>query len=324
MLLIALVVLLLARFTYRAYSGRCTSKRTLRGFTAIVTGGSAGIGKEAARDLAGRGARVILACRNQVKAQMVADEIMSATGNKEVLVRKLDTADLQSVRSFAQGILETEEALHILVNNAGMYGTEEREVSPDGLEITMATNYYGHFLLTNLLLELLKKSAPSRIINVSSAAHLFTRNINIKDLNFEKKSYGAFSAYSQSKLCNILFSLELSKKLRGSGVMVNSLHPGTVSTEIFLKEERTRSLPIKVICHLLNIIVKVAGKDSELGAQTIIHLAVSEKVEQVSGKYFEDCKEVGSSWLAQDKAVAKSLWEISEVDVQLRPSEMYY
>ncbi|XP_071550605.1 retinol dehydrogenase 13-like isoform X2 [Panulirus ornatus] len=283
MLLTTLLVLMLTGFVYRRRSGKCTSRRSLRGRTAIVTGASSGIGKETARDLARRGARVILACRNLMKAQMVADEIMRSTGNKEVVARLVDTADLQSVREFAREILGTERAIHVLVNNAGIVGPEKRQVTRDGLELTMATNHYGHFLLTNLLLKRLKQSAPSRVINVASAAHMFTMNIDPRDLNYEKKSYGTMSAYAQSKLCNILFTFELAQKLRGSGVTTNTLHPGAVSTEFFVKDKASRSWLLRALTQALNFLVKVVGKDSVLGAQTTIYLSVAEDVEDVSG-----------------------------------------
>ncbi|XP_063862730.1 retinol dehydrogenase 12-like isoform X1 [Scylla paramamosain] len=284
------LVKLVVRTLWQRWAGRCTSSRGLAGMTAIVTGASAGIGKEAAKDLAKRGARVILACRNVPKAQAVADHIISETGNKNVVVRQLDTSDLAFVRCFAKEVLQTEDAIHILVNNAGIAGKQMREVTRDGLELTMATNYYGHFLLTNLLLPRLKASAPSRIVNVSSAAHFFTWQINLKDLNFEKRTYSTMAAYSLSKLCNILFSAELADRLQGSGVTSNSLHPGAVSTDIIARAENSTTWWRRYCLHIGDILLSIFGKDSELGAQTIIHLAVAEEVEGVTGKYFDECK----------------------------------
>uniref|UniRef100_A0A0P4VXY9 Retinol dehydrogenase 11 n=2 Tax=Scylla olivacea TaxID=85551 RepID=A0A0P4VXY9_SCYOL len=323
MLLTVVVVVVVALVVHRCMMRRCTSTRSLAGMTAIVTGASAGIGKETAKDLAKRGARVILACRNQTKAQLVADYIISVTGNKNVVVCLLDTSDLSSVRSFAEEVLKTEGAIHILVNNAGIGGKEIQEITCDGFDLTMATNYYGHFLLTNLLLKRLKESAPSRVVNVSSLAHFFVWRLNLKDLNFKKRSYSLLKAYSQSKLCNILFSLELAEKLRGSGVVVNSLHPGTINSE-FVRDEMVMSWWRKPFLLFARIMLRLLGKDSELGAQTTIHLAVSEEVEGVTGKYFDECKEATSSWLAQNSGLAKALWEITEADVQLAPCEIFY
>ncbi|XP_045132941.1 retinol dehydrogenase 11-like isoform X3 [Portunus trituberculatus] len=316
-------VMVVVVVVHRCMMRRCISTRSLAGMTAIVTGASAGIGKETAKDLAKRGARVILACRNRMKAQAVADYIISVTGNKNVVVYLLDTSDLSSVRSFAKDVLKTEGSIHILVNNAGIGGKEIQEMTRDGFELTMATNYYGHFLLTNLLLKRLKESAPSRVVNVSSLAHLFVWQLNLKDLNFKKRSYSLLRAYSQSKLCNILFSLELAEKLHGSGVVVNSLHPGTINSE-FVRDEMVMSWWRKPFLLFARIMLRLFGKDSELGAQTTIHLAVSEEVEGVTGKYFDECKEATSSWLARDRGLAKALWEITEADVQLAPNEIFY
>ncbi|XP_050712791.1 retinol dehydrogenase 11-like [Eriocheir sinensis] len=321
---IVAVVKMVLRMVLEGAARRCTSKRSLAGMTAIVTGASAGIGKETAKDLARRGARVILACRNRTKALAVAEHIISETGNKEVVVRVLDTADLASVRHFAKEVLRTEGAIHILVNNAGTAGKDVREVTRDGLELTMATNHYGHFLLTNLLLKRLRQSAPSRIINVSSVAHFLALSIDMKDLNFEKMNYGTMTAYGQSKLCNILFTIELANKLRGSGVTANALHPGAVSTEIIARRENAATWWRWIFLQIGDIMIYLFGKDSQLGAQTTIHLAVSEELEGISGKYFSECKEAPTSQLARDPILARSLWKISEADVQLLPSEIFY
>ncbi|XP_063586758.1 retinol dehydrogenase 13-like [Penaeus indicus] len=310
-----LSLIVMVRVWYRLQSGRCTSQKTLDGKTVIITGASAGIGKATAFDLARRKARVILACRNLEKAQKVADEIIRDTGNTSVLVHKLDTSDLSSVRSFAREIIKTENSLHILINNAGMAGHYKREHTADGLELTMATNHFGHFLLTNLLLNLLKKSAPSRIVNVSSKMHEFCSKLDPEDLNFEKCSYSTFTSYNQSKLCNILFTLELAERLHGSGVTTNSLHPGAVDTEITYKMGGFAG-------YSQAFLFKLMGKDCELGAQTIIHLAVAEEVEGITGKYFVDCKETESSKLAQHRGIAKKLWLASELDVKLENEEM--
>ncbi|KAG7155356.1 retinol dehydrogenase 12-like [Homarus americanus] len=305
------------RFVYNFQAGRCKSQKKLEGKTVIVTGSSAGIGKSAAQDFARRGARVILACRNLEKAQRVADEIIKNSGNNHVVVRKLDTSDLSSVRQFANEIIKAEESLHILVNNAGIAGEPKRKFTADGLELTMATNYYGHFLLTNMLLKLLKKSAPSRIINVSSVMHNYCKKLDPEDLNFEKMSFGRIKVYSQSKLCNVLFTLELSEKLRGTGVTANSMNPGAVCTEIWTKDN-------SVIGYVQFVLFKLVGKDCDLGAQTIIYLAVSEDVDGVSGKYFEECKDSQCSKLGRHRGFAKKLWEASELDVKLQPEEVHY
>ncbi|XP_042864840.1 retinol dehydrogenase 11-like [Penaeus japonicus] len=271
MLLTTLALVLAFRLFYRFRSGRCRSKRSLVGKTVVVTGGSAGIGKEAAKDFLKRNARVILACRNLEKARKVAEELVAETGNPNVAVRRLDTADLASVRSFAEDFLRTEDSLHILVNNAGIAGTRTRQETEDGLELTMATNHFGHFLLTNLLLKRLQESAPSRVVTVSSAAHLMVRKLDPRDLNLSE-SYGSLKAYGLSKLCNILFATELAERLKGTGVTSNSLHPGAVATEFFIKEDPSRGWIMTMAGRVINFFVTLGGKDSELGAQTTIHL----------------------------------------------------
>ncbi|KAG0721004.1 Retinol dehydrogenase 13 [Chionoecetes opilio] len=347
---VVVIAVVSVRVVYRRRAGRCLSPARLHGKTVIVTGSSAGIGKAAALDFAKRGARVILACRNLDKAGKVADEIIECSGNSSVEVRQLDTSDLSSVRHFAAGILKSEEYLHILVNNAGIIGPRQKKLTEDGLELTMATNHYGHFLLTNLLLGLLKRSAPSRIINVSSLAHKFCYKLDPEDLNFEKSSYMmGYSTYGQSKLCNVLFTLELSNKLKGTGVTANCLCPGSVATEIFHK---TAGI-LFYIAHLLFLLMAKEGtgeaddsvlpgwgdasrlqqvgrsqvvtfRDPELGAQTIVHLAVADEVDGISGKYFVDCKEEKFSGLGGHRGMAKKLWLASELDVKLLEEETHY
>ncbi|XP_068231300.1 retinol dehydrogenase 11-like isoform X2 [Palaemon carinicauda] len=216
------------RVIYRRQSGVCTSKKSLDGKTAIVTGSSAGIGKETARDLARRGARVIVACRNVQRAQKVADDIFGTTGNGQVFVKQLDTSDLTSVRTFAKQIIDTEKELHILVNNAGIAAPSVKTLTSDGLEMTMATNHFGHFLLTNMLLDLLRKSAPSRVINVSSQGHKCCKNLVVDDLNYEKRPYpNILASYGQTKLANILFTVELAERMKGTGrgAWCSNYHP---------------------------------------------------------------------------------------------------
>ncbi|XP_066944069.1 retinol dehydrogenase 11-like isoform X1 [Macrobrachium rosenbergii] len=307
------------RVIHHRRSGICPSKRLLYGKTAIVTGSSAGIGKETARDLARRGARVILACRNVAKAQRIADDIIGTTGNGQVYVKQLDTSDLSSVRRFAKDIIDNEKELHILVNNAGISAPKDKQLTSDGLELTMATNHFGHFLLTNMLLNLLKKSAPSRVVNVSSIAHSFCKHLVADDLNYENTPYpGHTVSYGQSKLANVLFTVELAERMKDTGVTTNCLHPGFVSTEIFYKEG------VNIITYSVGLLFKLIGKDETLGAQTSIHLAVSEEVEKISGEYFADCKISPRSDLAKDRGLAKKLWEVSETLVNLSQEDLNY
>lgn len=292
-------------FLLRNYfsGGVCRSEAKLDGKTVIVTGANTGIGRETALDLAGRGARVILACRNVPKAQEVADEILKKTGNSKVLVKELDLASLKSVRNFARDINETEERLDILINNAGIMRCPYWKTE-DGFEMQLGVNHLAHFLLTNLLLDLLQRSQPSRIINVSSLAH--TRGkIRFDDLQSEKE-YNPGQAYAQSKLANVLFTRELSKKLEDTDVIVASLHPGAVKTEL----GRHLSIAKSFLASMLFApLVWLIFKTSWQGAQTSIHCAVSNDVE--SGLYYSDCKAKEVAEQGKDDAVAKKLWEVS-------------
>ncbi|MPC30847.1 Retinol dehydrogenase 14 [Portunus trituberculatus] len=203
------------------------------------------------------------------------------------------------------------------INNAGIYGMGKRQVTADGLELTMATNHFGHFLLTNLLLGRLKESGRSRIINVSSLGHAFAPKFDLNDLAISK-NYNPTNAYSTSKLCNLLFTRELADKLAGTDVTVNSLHPGLVQTEIF------DSMNFSFGTLITNIMLAVASKDAVSGAQTNIHLAVSEEVEGVTGKYFVDCKETPTRGGKVRKDLATGLWEASVKAVELKKDEIHY
>ncbi|RUS78951.1 hypothetical protein EGW08_013292, partial [Elysia chlorotica] len=200
------------------YGGR----ETVAGKTVVVTGSNTGIGKETVKELAMRGGRIIMACRNTEKGELARQEIVEETRNEQVVVRELDLGSLESVRNFARDFNETESRLDILINNAGVMACP-KALTKDGLEMQIGTNHFGHFLLTNLLLDKLKACSPSRIVIVSSIGHAYGK-INFNDLNSEK-TYGEFVAYNQSKLANVLHALELSSRLKGTGVTVNSLHP---------------------------------------------------------------------------------------------------
>lgn len=293
-------------FILRPYiaGGVCTSKARLEGKTVIVTGANTGIGKETAEDLAMRGARVILACRNLQKANKAMSYIIEKTGNKNIVAKRLDLASLASVREFAKDIIQNEDRLDVLINNAGVAHLPNLTKTEDGFETQMGVNHLGHFLLTNLLLDLLKKSAPSRIVVVSSSAHwLMTKDFNFENMNGEK-FYHRADAYGQSKLANILFTRELAKRLHGSGVTANSLHPGAIATEL------GRHFP-RYLLVLTNTIAPYFVKTAKEGAQTNIYLAVSEEVDGVTGLYFADCKEKIPAVTAQDDDVAKKLWAVS-------------
>ena len=214
-----------------AAGGVCYSRAKLDGKAVIITGANTGIGKETAVDLARRGARVILACRSAEKGEETVVEVRARSGNDKVVFRRLDLASLESVRQFASSILEEEPTIDILINNAGVSCCPYSKTE-DGFEMQFGVNHLAHFLLTNLLLDRLKEAPTARIVNVSSIAHRHVKGINFDDLNSEK-SYSPLVAYGQSKLANILFTRSLAKRLAGTSVITNCLHPGVIRTEIF-------------------------------------------------------------------------------------------
>jgi len=209
------------------------------------------------------------------------------------------------VRAFAEDVLKTESRLDVLINNAGQGGYPERTLTEDGLELTMASNHFGHFLLTNLLLPLLKKSAPSRIIVLSSMVHKFEKSFDLENLNSEK-SYEKRRVYNITKLVNVYFTRHLAKQLEGTNVIVNAVHPGFVDTELF------RHVPM-VAKFFLSILQFFIAKTPVQGAQTSIYMAVSQAPEAlVNGRYFADMKEDEISKVAEDDEIATRLWVLSE------------
>ncbi|KAF2360146.1 Short-chain dehydrogenase/reductase SDR [Trinorchestia longiramus] len=295
-LLLLLVVLpVILGVTYRIRSRNAPKGVDLKGKTVIVTGPTSGIGLVAAQEIAKTGARLVMACRNLTKAQPIAEQIKKESGNDNIVVRHLDVSDLTSVRKFAEEVNEEEEAIHILINNAGILAPERKKLSPQGFELTLATNHLGPFLLTNLLLDKIKASAPSRIVNVSSLGYALNE-LNLDDLNYEKKTYGGTKAYCQSKLCNVLFTKKLATMLEGTGVTTNCLHPGYVSTEIF---SRNNTSPVSMIASLPP---RVLGKTCQQGAQTTLYVALSEECGRKSGHYYDNCK------LVKKKAACLAQW----------------
>uniref|UniRef100_UPI00358DE134 retinol dehydrogenase 12-like n=1 Tax=Myxine glutinosa TaxID=7769 RepID=UPI00358DE134 len=279
--------------------GVCTSPARLDGKTVIITGANTGIGKETARDLAKRGARVIFACRDLDKAEAAAAEIYAGSPNKNVVVRKLDLASTVSIHEFAARINKEESAIHIVINNAGVMLCPYWKTE-NGFEMQFGVNHLGHFLLTYLLLDLLKRSAPARIINVSSLAHKWGK-INFDDLQSEK-SYRSGRAYCQSKLANVLFTRELARRLQDTNVTVNAVHPGSVHTE--LGRHLHFLLPAGIF---FSPFLKTATQ----GAQTSIHCAVAAELKDVSGVYFSDCAPSAVGDCANDQQAASRLWDVS-------------
>ncbi|XP_074640680.1 retinol dehydrogenase 13-like isoform X2 [Tubulanus polymorphus] len=287
-------------------------KEKVIGKTVIVTGANTGIGKETAKELAKRGARVILAGRNNEKCELARDEIIKETANRNVEARHLDLASLQSIKEFAEEICRTERHVDILINNAGVMRCP-KSLTTDGFEMQLGVNHLGHFYLTNLLLPKLKDSAPSRIITLSSLAHR-RGEMNFSDLN-SSSSYSPGGAYSQSKIANILFTVELAKRLEGTGVTALAVNPGIVDTELMRHLSIYKSTFSRIILAPLRwIFLKTPNE----GAQTSLYAALSKDLDGVSGKYLSNCAIEEASKEARDEKAAERLWLISEKWTRLK------
>jgi len=297
----------------KEYSGgkKYEGKEKLEGKTVVITGASDGIGKETARDLAARGARVVMACRDLKKCETVRQEIVMESSNKYVYCRKCDLASMESIRQFAKRFSEEESRLDILINNAGVMRCP-KSVTSEGIEMQLGVNHMGHFLLTHLLLDKIKESKPSRVINVSSVAH--TRGkINFDDLNSEKQ-YDPATAYEQSKLANVLFTRELAQQLQGTGVTVNALHPGIVDTNITRHMSFMKSYMATLI---LRPLFWPFVKSAKQGAQTTLYCALDPSLDRVTGKYFSNCGEEELGPIAMDDKVARRLYLTSKLWTRL-------
>jgi NAD(P)-dependent dehydrogenase (short-subunit alcohol dehydrogenase family) len=279
---------------------------SMQGKVCLVTGSSSGMGLVTAKELATMGATVVMLCRNRAKGEAVQAEIKAESGNEQVALIVADLAELSDVHRAAQEFKQRYSQLHVLINNAGGINPE-RKVTSDGLEATFVTNYLAPFLLTQLLLDTLLASAPARIVNVSAAAQKIG-NIDFADLQGEQQ-YNALKAYAQAKLAQICWTYELAERLKGTGVTVNALDPGHVVTHF---NDSTKGL-MHVIAQ---VIYFFDGISPEKGAQTMLYLATSPEAEEVSGKYFLNCKQIPSSGHSYDATVCQRLWEVSEELIQ--------
>jgi NAD(P)-dependent dehydrogenase (short-subunit alcohol dehydrogenase family) len=281
-------------------SANASTEGAMRGKVCLVTGATNGIGLVTARELAARGATVVLVGRDPAKTAAAVEQIKSQTGNQQVESLLADLSSQKQIRDLAQRFRQRHGRLDVLVNNAGGIWMNRQE-TVDGLEMTFAVNHLAYFLLTQELLDLLKASAPARVVNVSSRAH--TRaTLDFDDL-MGQKSYGGWGAYCRSKLMNLLFTYELARRLSGTGVTVNALHPGVVATG-FALHNGWRGF-------LLRMASRVLAVSPEKGARTVVYLAAAPEVAGVSGAYFVKETPAESSSASRDEDSARRLWQIS-------------
>lgn len=270
----------------------------LAGRTCLVTGGNTGIGLATAAGLAGRGARVYLACRSQQAGEAAAARIQAAASGASVTFLPLDLADLASVRECAARFRALDEPLHVLVNNAGVAG--QRGVTADGFELAFGVNHLGHFALTTALLGCLAAAAPARVVTVASDAHYQAKGIDFGALRRRTRTITGMPEYATSKLCNVLFSAELARRTADSGITTYSLHPGVVASDIW----RRVPWPVRPL-------IKTRMLSAEDGARTSLWCATAPELAEVSGRYFDNCREREPSAVATP-ALARELWERSE------------
>jgi NAD(P)-dependent dehydrogenase (short-subunit alcohol dehydrogenase family) len=268
----------------------------------LITGGNSGMGKATAIELAKQGAVVVIACRNKERGEKALLEIKAESNSENIHLMLLNLADLNDIRRFVTEFKNKYGKLNILINNAGVI-LPGRHETVDGFELQFGVNHIGHFLLTNLLLDLIIKSAPSRIVNLASGAHKAGK-IYFEDVNL-KNNYNLIRAYAQSKLANILFTYELSERLKGEEVTANCVHPGAVATQMGINRKTGFGT-------LITTILKPFFQTPAEGASTAIYLAASKDVEGVTGKYYYRKKPVSSSKVSYNRNLAEKLWKLSE------------
>jgi NAD(P)-dependent dehydrogenase (short-subunit alcohol dehydrogenase family) len=273
----------------------------LRGRVCVVTGATRGIGRAAAQELGRGGATLVLVCRRREDGEEVASAIEAARSTTRPAVIQADLSSQADVRTAADRIRSEHERIHVLVNNAGRI-TRQREVTVDGLEMQLAVNHLAPFLLTNLLLDPLRAGAPSRVVTVSSTTH-HGALIDFADLQSER-GYDAAEVYAATKLMNLLFTYELARRLEGTGVTANALHPGAVATRLLADYMR---VPL-----VGGALARTFGVTPEQGADTVVYLAGSPEVEGITGKYFSHRNEARSSPGSYEEATARRLWTESE------------
>ena len=269
--------------------------------TILITGATNGIGKAAAQAIAAQGGRVIIAGRNPQKTEATAAELRQASGNPAIHFLLADLSSLAEVRRLAAEFTARYDRLDVLVNNAGAFFMRRQE-TVDGLEMTFALNHLSYFLLTTELLDTLKTSAPARVVNVASGAESGAK-LDWDDLQLRRR-YRGFEAYALSKRFNLYFTYELARRLAGTGVTANAVHPGSIATGIYTN-------PFGRLGRLIGPLTRMTMRSPEQGAETVVYLATSPEVEGMTGKYFVDMQERYSSRASQDPEAARRAWQIS-------------
>jgi len=314
-------ILIILKLILKATTGKCWSNKYLGGKTVLITGGNSGLGYYTSANLASRGAKVIIASRSA--DENIKRKLIEETNNENIHVEKLDLSSLKSIRSFAKKIHESEEKIDILINNAGT-ATNGNTFTEDGFNSTMGPNHFGPFLLTILLLDLIRKSDKGRIVFTSSLAAYMGNIKSASDLTNkfyssntdEFKMNVEIAAYNNSKFCNVAVANHLAKLLKNTNITVNSCHPGAVQTPLFTKIWNNLPKPFAFLMHLLN---NSMNKNAQEGAQTNLHLALDDSLDKVSGKYFIDCVQFIQP--ARDEELNKQIFEESAKLVKLTPEE---
>jgi retinol dehydrogenase-12/retinol dehydrogenase-13 len=282
------------------------------GKTVVITGGNTGVGKETAVGLARKGAQVIITSRDPDRGAEAVADIVAQSGSHEVEQLPLDLASFASIHRFAEALGGRVERLSVLVNNAGLL-LRRRQTTVDGFEMTFGVNHLGHFLLTALVHDLLARGAPSRVVVVASEAHRGARRgLDFDDLNLERSHYRGFKAYARSKLANILFTRELARRLDGTGVTVNAVHPGLVASRFMRDGDGGR------LGSLLMVVGRPFMLTPEQGARTSIHVASAPELESITGAYFADSLPAPTTRHAMDMVAARRLWDVSDELVRSR------
>jgi retinol dehydrogenase-12 len=269
----------------------------------LITGGTNGIGRVTALTMAKAGMRVFIVARNQAKAEAVRTDMIRESGNGQIELLIGDLENLADVKKVAREFLAKKIPLHLLINNAGVVNGG-RQLTKDGFEGMFGVNHLAPFLLTLLLLEALKAGAPARIVNVASDAHRFVKGLDFNDLQSEHGGFPPMKKYGASKLCNIYFTRELARRIEGSGVTVNAVHPGWVATGLGGQNG--------FLGKVLMVVQKPFARSPEKGAACSIYVATSPELEGISGRYYFDGKEHRPSRAGCDDAAAQRLWKISE------------